>query len=189
MASTSTHGPFARRYAGVLFDVVEGKGGSAKAQADLLTLAQVVQSSAELREVFENPAIAISKKQNIIDAIAVQVGAGEEVRRTLGLLAERGQLAAIPALAAAFVARMNDARRTLEADVVTATPLTDDRRAALATALGKAADCAVTIKERVDPSIIGGVIARVGSLVFDGSVQRQVERLKERLGSAGAGGQ
>jgi F-type H+-transporting ATPase subunit delta len=84
---------------------------------------------------------------------------------------------------------VNEARRTVEAEVVTASPLTDDRRTALAKALGKAADCEVTIKERVDPSIIGGVIARVGSLVFDGSVQRQVERLKERLVSAGAGGQ
>ena len=72
---------------------------------------------------------------------------------------------------------------------MTAAPLTDDRRAALARALGQAADCEVTIKERVDASIIGGVVARVGSRVFDGSVLRQVERLKERLVSAGAGGQ
>src|SRR5579862_6113742 len=181
MASTSTHGLFARRYAGVLFDVVEARGTSAKAQADLTSLAEAVESSPELREVFENPAIAISKKQRIIDEIAAQVGAGDEVRRTLGLLAERGQLAAIPGLAAAFADRVNAARRTVEADVVTAAPLTDERRAALAKALGKAADCAVTIKERVDPSIIGGVVARVGSLVFDGSVVRQVERLREQL--------
>ena len=189
MASTTTHGPFARRYAGVLFDVVEPRGTSAKVQADLMVLSEAVTSSAELREVFDNPAIATSKKQAIIDAIAVQAGAGDEVRRTLALLADRGQLAAIPALAAAFVDRVNQARRTLEADVVTAEPLTDERRAALARALGKAADCDVTIRERVDPSIIGGVVARVGSLVFDGSVQRQVERLRDRLVSAGAGGQ
>lgn len=189
MASTSTHGLFARRYAGVLFDVVESRGASAKAQADLAALASAVDSSTELREVFENPAIAISKKQGIMDAIAAQLGAGDEVRRTLALLAERGQLAAIPALAAAFVDRVNTARRTIQAEVVTAAPLTEERRAALARALGKAADCDVTINERVDPSIIGGVVARVGSLVFDGSVQRQVERLKERLVSAGAGGQ
>jgi F-type H+-transporting ATPase subunit delta len=189
MASTSTHGFFARRYAGVLFDVVEPRGSSAKAAADLETLGDAVDSSAELREVFENPAIAISKKQAIVEAIAAQVGAGDEVRRTLGLLAERGQLAAIPALAAAFGDRLNQARRIVVADVVTAAPLTDERRAALAKALGRAADCDVTISERVDPSIIGGVVARVGSLVFDGSVQRQVERLRERLVSAGAGGQ
>ena len=189
MASTSTHGLFARRYAGVLFEVVEPRGGTAKARADLQALSDAIDSSGELREVFENPAIAMTKKHAIIDAIASQIGAGEEVRRALALLAERGQLAAVPAIAAAFVARVNDARRTVEAEVITAAPLTEDRHAALAMALGKAADCAVTIKERVDPSIIGGVVARVGSLVFDGSVQRQVERLKERLVSAGAGGQ
>jgi F-type H+-transporting ATPase subunit delta len=188
MTSTS-HGLFARRYAGVLFDVVEPRGVSSKALADLTALAEVIASSAELRQVLENASIAPAKKRGVMEAVSAQLGVGDEVSRTLGLLADRDQLSAIPAIAGAFATRVNEARRTIEAEVVTAAPLTEDRRAALAQALGKAADCQVTIKERVDPSIIGGVVARVGSLVFDGSVQRQVERLKERLVSAGAGGQ
>jgi F-type H+-transporting ATPase subunit delta len=188
MTSTS-HGLFARRYAGVLFDVAESRGRSAGALTELQALAAAVGSSADLRDVFDNPAIAAPKKRAIADAIGAQLGVGDEVTRLLGVLAERDRLSAIPAIAAAFADRVNQARRVVEAEVVTAAPLTDDRRAALARALGQAADCAVTIKERVDASIIGGVVARVGSLVFDGSVLRQVERLKERLVSAGAGGQ
>jgi F-type H+-transporting ATPase subunit delta len=188
MTSTTSHGLFARRYAGVLFDVVEPRGQTAKALDDVRALAATVAGSGELRQVLDNPAIAIAKKHAIAEAIAAQLGVGDEVRRMLGLLAERDRLGAMGEVASAFVDRVNQARRTVEADVVTASPLTEDRRAALAQALGRAAECQVTIRERVDPSIIGGVVARVGSLVFDGSVVRQVERLKERLASGAAGG-
>jgi F-type H+-transporting ATPase subunit delta len=188
MTSTTSPGLFARRYAGVLFDVVEARGETAKALDDVKAVAAAVASSAELRQVFDNPSIALAKKGAIIDAIAGELGVGAEVRRLLGLLAARDRLRAVGAVAAAFTDRVNAVRRTVEAEVVTTTPLTDDRRAALARALGKAAACEVTIRERVDASIIGGVVARVGSLVFDGSVLRQVERLKEQLVSSGGGG-
>jgi F-type H+-transporting ATPase subunit delta len=188
MTSRTSPGLFARRYAGVLFDVVEARGEAAKAVDDLEALAAAVASSAELRQVLDIPSVAPVTKGAIMDAIAGQLGAGAEVRRLLGLLAARDRLRAIGDVAAAFTARVNSARRTVEADVVTATPLSDERRASLARALGDAAACHVTIKERVDASIIGGVVARVGSLVFDGSVLRQVERLREQLASGGAGG-
>lgn len=188
MTSTTSQRLFARRYAGVLFDVVEPRGQSAKALDDVKALAAAVASSAELRQVFDNPSIGLASKGAIIDAIAASLDVGAEVRRLLGLLAHRDRLRAIGDVASAFADRVNAARRTVEADVVTATPLTDERRAALASALGRAAACDVTIKERVDVSIIGGVVARVGSVVFDGSVLRQVERLKERLVSGDAGG-
>jgi F-type H+-transporting ATPase subunit delta len=73
------------------------------------------------------------------------------------------------------------ARNVVTAEVTTAVPLSDAHRTALAAALGKAVDREVTVTERVDPSIIGGVIARVGSVVFDGSVTRQIERMHETL--------
>jgi F-type H+-transporting ATPase subunit delta len=189
MTSTMTYGLFARRYAGVLFQVVEPRGGSAKALDDLKAIAEATASSTELQQVFGNPAIPPARKRALVDAIAAAAGAGEEVRRMLGLLADRDRLDAIGEVSAAYSDQVMQARKTLEADVVTATPLTDDRRAELARVLGRAAQCQVTIRERVDPSIIGGVVARVGSLVFDGSVQRQVERLKEQLVSGGARGQ
>jgi F-type H+-transporting ATPase subunit delta len=188
MTSTTSLGLFARRYAGVLFDVVEARGETAKAVGDLNALAAAVASSTELRQVFDTPSIAPATKSAIMDAIAGQLGVGAEVRRLLGLLAARDRLRAIGNVAVAFTDRVNSARRTVEADVATTAPLTDERRAALARALGVAAACDVTIKERVDASIIGGVVARVGSLVFDGSVLRQVERLKEQLVAGGAGG-
>ena len=64
---------------------------------------------------------------------------------------------------------------------MTAVPLADDSRAALAAALGRAAGAHVTMTERVDPSIIGGVVAKVGSVVFDGSVTTQLARMRQKL--------
>lgn len=189
MTSTTSHGLFARRYASVLFEVVDARGHAAATLDSLKAITALVASSDELRQVLESPAIVPSKKGAIMDALAAQLGAGDEVRRLLGLLAERDRLRAIGEVTAAFIECVNQARRTVVADVVTAAPLAEDRRAALAQALGHASACEVTIKERVDPSIIGGVVARVGSLVFDGSVLRQVERLRDQLVSGETGGQ
>jgi len=78
-------------------------------------------------------------------------------------------------------ARVMDVGQAVTADVVTAVPLSEQGQSQLAVALGKVTGRTVTVNARVDPAIVGGVVARVGSLVFDGSVVRQLERLRERL--------
>ena len=104
-----------------------------------------------------------------------------EVRRLLLFLADRDRLRLLAAIRDAFEARVMDAAKVVSADVVTAVPLPAHDEAALAAALGKVTGRQVTIQPRVDPSIVGGVVARVGSLVIDGSVVRQMARLRERL--------
>ena len=73
------------------------------------------------------------------------------------------------------------ADQAVAADVATAVPLARDRATALEGALSRATGQRVTITTRVDPSLIGGVVARVGSMVFDGSVRRQLARMREKL--------
>jgi F-type H+-transporting ATPase subunit delta len=74
-----------------------------------------------------------------------------------------------------------EAAGVVMAELVTAAPLGDDREAALAHALGQATGHRVDVTGRVDESIIGGVVAKVGSVVYDGSVSRQLERMRQRL--------
>ena len=95
------------------------------------------------------------------------------------MLADRDRLALLPPVAAAFAERLMDAKRLAQADVVTAVPLTAASRAALADALGRASGKSVTMTERVDPAIIGGVVARIGTFVYDASVAGQLERLRD----------
>jgi F-type H+-transporting ATPase subunit delta len=103
------------------------------------------------------------------------------VQRLLSLLGERDRVSFIGEIAAAFAARVRHSAHVVEAEFVSAVPLDDRRRTTLATALGKATGGTVTVTTRVDPSIIGGVIANVGNLVFDGSVRTQLDRFKQTL--------
>jgi F-type H+-transporting ATPase subunit delta len=172
----------ARRYAGALFDVARKNGTLDRVEGQLASFRQVLDAHAELRRAFETPAIAPQKKRAILDAVLEQAGGIDgEARQLLRMLAERDRLALLPEIDQAFQARLRQERHVLQAEVTTAVPLPDPQRAALGAALRRAAGSDLTITEKVDPSIIGGVIARVGSVVFDGSVTRQLERMKQRL--------
>jgi len=172
----------ARRYANALFDVTDKQGTAAETDQNLQAIRQLVGGHGELGRVFESPAIPAPKKRAIVEALLRKTeGLNDEVRRLLLMLAERDRLMMLPEIASAFTDRLMQARQIVAAEVVTAAPLPEAQRAALAEALGKAAASQVTITEKVDPSIVGGLVARVGSVVFDGSVTRQIERMRQRL--------
>jgi F-type H+-transporting ATPase subunit delta len=97
------------------------------------------------------------------------------------MLAERDRLVLINDLADAYAEKAMTLARILPAEVTTAVPLGDDARGALKSALSRATGSEVTLTERVDSTIIGGLVAKVGSVVFDGSVLRQLDKIKDRL--------
>jgi F-type H+-transporting ATPase subunit delta len=172
----------ARRYAGALFEVARRNGTIDRAERQLHEFNHLLVDHDELRRAFDTPAVAPQKKRAILEAVLDKAGNLDgEVPQMLRMLADRDRLVLLPGVTAAFDERVRQERHLLQAEVVTAVPLPDAQRAALAVALRRAAGSDLTITEKVDPSIIGGVIARVGSLVFDGSVTRQLERMKQRL--------
>lgn len=172
----------ARRYAAALFDVVSRTGDIDRAERDLAAFADLVAGHRELHKIFETPAVPAQKKRAIVEALFAAAGdASIEVRRLVLLLADRDRLGLVSGVAAAYAARVMQAKKIVPAEVVTAVTLPDGSRRALAQALGKAAGGEVRMTERVDPAILGGVIAKVGSVVFDGSVTHQVERMRQRL--------
>ena len=174
----------ARRYAAALFDVAAKAQVLDAVERDLSAVVQLTLSHDELRRLFETAGVPPQKKRAVVDALLGAAGLVQvEVARLLRLLADRDRLMLLADIGAAFAERMMDARRLVAAEVVTAAPLGEARTAVLAEALGQATGRTVTLTERVDPSIIGGVIAKVGSVVFDGSVTRQIERMRERLRS------
>ena len=177
--------PVARRYAQALFDVTQT--GAQASNADvisqaLLGLAGLTTSNDELRKLIASPTVPPSAKRavmtGILDAAGVKL---EEVRRLVGLLADHDRLAILDQVAEAFAERVREARKVAHAEVVTAVPLTPASRAALEEALGKASGKTVTMTERVDPSIIGGVVATIGSFVYDGSIAHQLDKIKKQL--------
>jgi F-type H+-transporting ATPase subunit delta len=170
-----------RRYAVALFDVLGHHGDLDRAGRDLAAFSRLVTGHAELQKTLETPAVPPSKKRAIVEAILQHAEVMPEVRRLLLLLADSARLALTAEIAQAFADRLMELRRVVPAEVVTAAPLDQQKREAIAAALGHATGTEVRLSERVDPEIVGGLIARVGSLVFDGSITRQVERMRERL--------
>lgn len=175
----------ARQYANALFTVATREGHTSRVGQDVAALVSLVAEHEELRRVFESPAVPSKTKRAIVDAlVAGSIDLSGEAARLLTLLADRDRLSLLGDVARAYAARVDDAERVIAADVVTAVELTADRRDALAEALGLATGRRVTITGRVDPSIVGGVVARVGGMVFDGSVAGQLERLRQRLSAS-----
>lgn len=173
----------ARRYARALFDVVlQQNGDFDRVGGELDGFAALITGNQALQAVVTNPAVPAAKKRALIDALVAQAGSiSDPVARTLALLADRDRLAILPQLARAYGERVMDHRQIVRAEVTTAVPLDAPRAAALAEALGAAAGRQVIVDTKVDGAIIGGVVARVGSVVYDGSVARQLERMKEQL--------
>ena len=173
------------RYASALFDVTQKMGTTEAASQSLNQLGTLISGHDELSRVLASPAIPVNVKRDVVLAVIDAVGGvPAEVRRMVSMLAERDRLAELPDVMTAFGEQLMESRRVLRADIVTAVPLSDASRSALTEALGRASGKSVTLNASVDPAIIGGVIARVGSFVYDASLTRQLERMRETLTSA-----
>ena len=172
----------ARRYAAVLFEVVQAKGDLAKAEGELQAFVALVDGHKELQTVLAHPAISALKKRELVEQILNAIpDLSGEVRRLLLMLAERDRLGSVVDVASAFTERMMEHRKVMDAQIVTASALPEGQRAALAQALSSAVGADVRIKESVDPSIMGGIVARVGSVVYDASLTRQLEKIRQQL--------
>jgi F-type H+-transporting ATPase subunit delta len=174
------------RYARALFDTaLAEKKDIQKTYADLRAFTDLVAKTDGLARILTNPAIPASRKRGVVESLLARSGSVEPaVGKLLMLLAERDRLALLSDVADAFETRLMDHQQVVRAEVVTAMPLSTDRVAALRDGLKRATGRDVRLESRVDPALIGGAVARIGSTVFDGSVTRQLERLKDTLTSA-----
>lgn len=172
----------ARRYATALFDVARKSGTEARVGQQLAAFADLIAGHADLQRAIESPSIPVTAKKALVAALADASGdVTAELKRTLMLLAERDRLGVLGEIVSSYTERLMRQQKVMSAEVTTAVPLSAELRGQLAAVLRKAAGSEVTMTERVDPSIVGGVIARVGSVVYDGSVVRQLDRLRDRL--------
>jgi F-type H+-transporting ATPase subunit delta len=182
----------AARYARALFDVVrhESSGRQTeleKVQQDLSEFARLLEGHSGLSRALANPAIPGSRKRAVIEQLVGRVpGLSRTVAKLLLLMADRDRLVLLPEVVAAYRERLMDHLQVVRAEVTTAIPLPPDRVQALQQGLARATGRQVQLGTRVDASIIGGAIARIGSTVYDGSVTTQLVRLKQKLVEAEA---
>jgi F-type H+-transporting ATPase subunit delta len=173
----------AGRYARALFDITLGEGRDvAVASEELNAFARLFSTNTALARVLTNPAIPASRKRAVVEQVIAKAGTlPAALAKLLLLLAERDRLALIPDVAAAFENRLLDHQNVVRAELVTAIDLPPDRTAALEQNLAAATGRSVVLTTRVDPDIIGGAVARIGGTVYDGSVTRQLARIRDSL--------
>jgi F-type H+-transporting ATPase subunit delta len=172
----------ARQYAHALFDVAEKSRQTERIGREMAEFASLIHSHEELSSVLTSPAIPAAQKRALMDALVQAApGLSAETGRTLVLLADRDRITHLDAIVAAFDERVREATRVTRTVLTTSAPLDDGTRDRIVGALRQAVGRDVEMTERVDPSLVGGFTARVGSVVFDGSVRRHLERIRERL--------
>jgi len=149
--------------------------------ADLDAFAALLRERPELSRVLLSPAVDPMRKADAVRAVAARADFTPVAGALLARLAERGQLAAVPALAEAVRARLLERRNIVSAEVTTAVPLSAEETSVIARRLGEVTGKDVRVSARVDPAIIGGVVARIGSRVYDGSITRRLARLRQKF--------
>jgi F-type H+-transporting ATPase subunit delta len=169
-----------RGYAEAMFSVAEAEDALEAVEDELFRFARALEGQQGLRDALTDPALPADRKRAVL-ADVLGDRANPHTVNLLGFVVEQGRARDLPAIVDELVALAAERRRAAVAEVRTAIPLDAERRERLAEALGKATGKNVELKVVVDPSVVGGVVARVGDQVIDGSVRRRLELARERL--------
>jgi F-type H+-transporting ATPase subunit delta len=168
----------AERYARALFDLADEGRALDQIAADLKSLAGMLAESGDLRRLIRSPVLDRAAQGRAIDALAAQVGLAPLTRNFLGLLARNRRLFALPEMIDGFLNHLAERRGEVTARVTSAAPLSPAQSAALAEALRKSAGARLTIDQRIDPSLLGGLVVRLGSRMIDASLKSKLNRLQ-----------
>ncbi len=174
----------AARYARALLDVVIKEGNPEQVEQELATFAGLMTQNPPLQSALTNPAVPVTGKRGLVKELAARLNLSPPLAKLLQLLADRDRLVLVPDLLDVYKDRLMDYRQVVRADVTTAEPLPEATASVLKQRLAELTGRQVTMTTRVDPAIIGGVVAKVGSTVYDGSVASQLDRIKNQLRSA-----
>ena len=171
----------AARYAKALLDVTISEGEPAQAEQQLAAFAALLEQHANLQAALNNPAVPAASKRAVVQQLVEKQGASAPVAKLLLLLADRDKLGMLGDLLAIFRERLMEHQRVIQAEVTTAEPLNPARVDDLTQRIARATGRTVTVTTRVDPSILGGIVTRIGSTVYDGSVAAQLQAIRNTL--------
>jgi len=161
--------------------VVANKLDSAAALSQLRDFAATFAGSADLREVLMDPSIPKEQKLRLLDAIGAKIGMFPQVRNFIAVITEHDRLHELNEIIAEYAAAADEDAGVADAEITTALPLNDQDRIQLEAEVGKLAGGSVRAVYIEDKTLTGGVIVKLGSTVYDGSVRGQLAQLKQRL--------
>lgn len=172
--------PIVSAYAESLFRLASAEEIADRVEEELHELERLYQSNAEMKEFINNPRVkAEGKKDALFELLGDKLSRVMLNHVNLIIDQERGRM--LPKIAEQYYRLAGEARAKITAEVITAVPISDDTRAKLGEQLGKLTKKDVYIRTRVEESILGGAIVRVGDKVLDGSVRNKLNQLKKQM--------
>lgn len=169
-------------YAGALFQVVRAEGELDRVEDELYRFGKLLETNNELKQALSDQTIESDQRKKVLGELLD----GKVSPHTLGLLGfvvEQGRARQLPQILSELSDLAAEARDAVVAEVRSAIPLDDQQKTSLAQALSKTTGKKVELKVIVDPDVLGGVVAKVGDTVIDGTVRRRLEQLKEQVRS------
>ena len=170
----------ARRYAQALYEEAEAAGDAKRIDEDMKSVQESLDASRDLELFFRSPIIAREKKEAVIGKL-FDGKVAPLIVRLMRLLVQKGREDILPAVIRQYSELRDEHLGVVEATVKTAMPMGFDETEELRKALEARTGKSIRLRMTVDPELLGGVVVRIGDRVYDGSVQHQLESLREQL--------
>ncbi len=175
----------ASRYARALVDaVLELKIDPDTARQQLNSIVEAVRESSDLRRVWESPAISHEQKRAVLDAIAGNQGVVKSIRNFVAILIDHRRIAMLPEIARQFEVELDSQLGFAEAEISSARQLSAAEKRDLESQVQTMTGKKVRARYNSNSELLGGVMVRVGSTIYDGSVRGQLEKMKQELSTA-----
>jgi F-type H+-transporting ATPase subunit delta len=171
----------ARRYATALADVVAARGEAQEVQKELAAWAEMMQSNEQLLEVFRNPTIPYEQKRKVLTTLIERSRVRPTTANFLQVLLQNHRLAELREVNKRFAQILDERSGVVSAEVTTARSVTQSSQDALRTKLTAMTGKSVRLSFTTDEELIGGIVTRIGSTIYDGSVRNQLQQVRERL--------
>jgi F-type H+-transporting ATPase subunit delta len=174
-------GSLARRYARALLDIGIAKGTYEQLGKDIDDLAAIYSASRDLTEALTNPVFPMARRRAVLEAVVERAAVSPVTRNFVLLLLDRERIPYLPAIARELRLMVDERAGRVHAVITSARPLSDEHVANIQAALEKVSGKKVQLERREDPALLGGVVAKVADVVYDGSVRTQLETMRERF--------
>jgi F-type H+-transporting ATPase subunit delta len=174
-------GSLARRYARALLDIGVAKNSFEQLGQEMDDLAATYSGSRDLSEALTNPVFPMARRRAVLEAVLEKAGASPVTKNFTLLLLDRERVPYLPAIARELRIMVDERAGRLRGQVTSARPLSEAHVAGVQAALEKASGKKVILEKKEDPALLAGVVAKVGDVVYDGSVRTQLEQMRERF--------
>ncbi len=171
----------ARRYAVALADVVTARGESSEVREELFAWEEMMRTNSSLLEVFRNPTIPYEQKRGLVNTLVKRLSVRSITDNFLQVLLQNHRLADLNEINKSFVQELDRRAGVVTAHVTTARPVAELAQESLRARLGELTGSTVRLQFAVDEDLIGGILTRIGSTVYDGSVRTQLQQLKQTM--------